>query len=132
MRSEMIAFASSHSAHNAPARAEPSVRSSALIDSRRPLPIWPPLRPLAPHPIRAASSTITEYPRSARCRAAEIPVNPAPTMQTSAVSRPASAGWRSPAGAVAAYQDSGNGTSAEDTSIPGRESKSDTVRKRSG
>ena len=84
------------------ARRAERVRSSSSIDSRRPLPTCPPLRPLAPHPTRFASSTMTEYPRSARCRAAETPVNPAPTTHTSAASRPASAGRRSSPGAVAA------------------------------
>ena len=98
----MIAFASSQSAHNVPVREGPMDRSSALIDCRMPLPTWPPFRPLAPHPTRAASSTMTEYPRSARCRAAETPVKPAPTMQTSADSGPASAGRGTSAGAVAA------------------------------
>ena len=102
MRSAMIDFASSQSVHNAAARDEPRVRSRSHIDSRMPLPICPPLRPLAPHPTGSASSTMTEYPRSARCKAAEIPVNPAPTTQTSALSHPASARWRSTAGTVAA------------------------------
>ena len=49
-------------------------------------------RPEPPKPISAPSSTATEAPLSARCRAADRPVKPAPTTATSAsVSRPSGA-----------------------------------------
>ncbi len=53
---------------------------------------WPPLRPLAPQPIRRASSRITESPRWASSMAVLTPVKPPPITQTSAVSASASAG----------------------------------------
>ena len=43
----------------------------------------PPVRPLAPAPTRAASSTATRTPRRARAYAAASPVKPAPTTATS-------------------------------------------------
>lgn len=63
---------------------------------------WPPLRPLAAHPTRDASSTVTEWPRSARLSAADRPVRPAPITHTSASVVPASGAWRVVSLAVAA------------------------------
>src|SRR5262249_37279275 len=50
----------------------------------------PPLRPDAPNPANAASSTMTRKPGWAcfRYQAVHNPVNPAPTMQTSASAGP--------------------------------------------
>src|SRR5438270_12004473 len=46
----------------------------------------PPFRELAPQPMVSASSTAVLAPRRARARAAESPVNPAPTTATSTLS----------------------------------------------
>ena len=70
-----------------------------------PLPIMPPLRVLAPLPGSPASRTATLRPARAAVKAADSPVNPAPTMATSAVAgRGASA--RGTGGAAAHHQGS--------------------------
>jgi hypothetical protein len=53
---------------------------------------WPPLRPLAPQPMRRASSNITDSPRCASSMAVLTPVKPPPITQTSALRSPSSAG----------------------------------------
>ncbi len=62
----------------------------------------PPLRPDAPHPTSLASSTRTSTPFSAKCSAADSPVNPAPTTTTSARASPANGGVSGPVAAVSA------------------------------
>ena len=105
MRPAMIDFASSQRAQSSPVRDGPrTVRGRPSTRACR----YPPaLRcarsPPTPAPFRLEHDD--RIPRSTRCRAAEIPVNPAPTTQTSALSRPASAGRGSRVGTVAAYQE---------------------------
>jgi hypothetical protein len=70
----------------------------------RPTIIMPPFRVDAPQPRLWASRTATEAPRSASTRAAETPVNPAPTTTTS-VREGNSAGGGSKALAVARQYD---------------------------
>jgi hypothetical protein len=45
---------------------------------------WPPLRPLAPQPMRRASINTTDSPRCASSIAVLTPVKPPPITQTSA------------------------------------------------
>ncbi|CFW44263.1 Uncharacterised protein [Bordetella pertussis] len=66
------------------------------------------LRPDAPQPGSAASSTITRLPSRHRRMAADRPVNPAPMISTSAAWRPSRDGSAGAAGAVAAHNESGN------------------------
>ncbi len=68
---------------------------------------WPPLRPEAPQPGSSASSSATRAPASARCRAADRPVKPPPTTQTSARVSPCSGGVSGALAAVAAQSEAG-------------------------
>lgn len=77
-------------------------RPNVSMSQAKPPISWPPLRPLAAQPTRDASSTVTEWPRSARLSAADSPVSPAPITQTSASVAPASGAWRVTSLAVAA------------------------------
>ena len=60
---------------------------------RRPEWICPPFRPDAPLAMLFASTSTTSAPASARCSAAERPVKPPPTTQTSARREPSSGGY---------------------------------------
>ena len=62
----------------------------------------PLLRPDAPHPGSAASTTATSTPASRRCSAVESPVNPAPITTTSAVTGPCTSGREGLGGVTAA------------------------------
>ena len=66
---------------------------------RRPVWIWPPLRPDARKAHRLGFHQHQRAPASARCSAADRPVKPAPTTQTSVAHRPA--GAEGPGGAGA-------------------------------
>jgi hypothetical protein len=74
---------------------------------------WPLLRPDAPQPGSAASTTVTSTPASRRWIAVDRPVKPAPITTTSACTSPSSAGRTGPAGAVAAQSEGGQVTEAE-------------------
>ncbi len=78
------AFASSAISQKILARSKPKRFSSQITSRRRPEWIWPPFRPEAPLATLFASMSTTSAPASARCSAAERPVNPPPTTQTSA------------------------------------------------
>ena len=79
---------------------------------------WPLLRPEAPKPGSAASRTTVPMPASARCRAAESPVKPAPITTASQRSSPARAGSSGPGGVTACQSDAG-GTEPPGLIAPG-------------
>ena len=53
---------------------------------------WPPLRPLAPQPMRWVSTRATLQPRSASSTAVATPVKPPPMMAMSTVTAPSRVG----------------------------------------
>ena len=65
---------------------------------------WPLLRPEAPKPISAASSTVQAMPWLARYSAAESPVKPAPMTATSVRAGPSNGVVGGAGGAVAAHR----------------------------
>ena len=88
----MIRPPSCTTAATKPAVASPYRRAIVSSPALSPFTICPPFRPEAPQPTFAPSSTTTRCPRSASSSAADSPVNPAPTTQTSAATSPASGG----------------------------------------
>ncbi|MNR16678.1 hypothetical protein D3C85_1332960 [compost metagenome] len=54
---------------------------------------WPPLRPLAPQPIRLVSTIATLSPRSASSTALATPVKPPPMITTSTLTWPCNIGY---------------------------------------
>ena len=92
IRSTSRRFDSSAIAKHFRASSLPSCAAILSCPEENPVQICPPLRPDAPWPTVSASSTTTLWPASASSSAAESPVNPAPTMHTSAEISPASGG----------------------------------------
>ena len=77
-------MASPATSNSARARGSPNRATSAAASTLSPVSTWPPLRELAPQPIRSRSITATDAPAFASRSAAASPVYPAPTMTTSA------------------------------------------------
>ena len=80
----------------------PSWRRIAPSPDRLPV-TCPPFLPVAPSPIRSASSNTTSTPRSASSSAVATPVNPPPTIATSARASSSSAGRAGTSPTLARY-----------------------------
>ena len=78
---------------------------------------WPLLRPDAPQPGSAASTTATSTPASRRCNAVDSPLKPPPITTTSASSAPCKAGNSGPGPVTACQRDFGQETSVVVISI---------------